>query len=81
MVVKLQGALLIPSFRVEEVQEVHTYIVLVLSNLNLIIINLIDSKEPEWTFWNRSLGEEETVHKYLNDNFMARFIPKRFTWN
>ena len=40
-----------------------------------------DSKEPVWTPWNRSLGEEETVHKYLNDNFMARFIPKRFTWN
>jgi hypothetical protein len=27
------------------------------------------------------LGEEETVHKYLNKNIMARFIPKRFTWN
>ena len=50
------------------------------SDLSLLIL-WDDSKEPEWTSWNRSLGEEETVHKYLNDNFMARFIPKRFTWN
>ena len=27
------------------------------------------------------MGDEETVHKYLNDNFMARFIPKKYTWN
>ena len=40
-----------------------------------------DANEPEWTPWNKSLGDEETVHKYLNDNFMARFIPKKYTWN
>ena len=40
-----------------------------------------DTNEPEWTPWNKSLGDEETVHRYLNDNFMARFIPKKYTWN
>ena len=39
------------------------------------------NEPPEWTPCNKSLGDEETVHKYLNDNFMARFIPKEYTWN
>ena len=30
-------------------------------------------------FW--PLGDEETVHRYLNDNYMARFIPKKYTWS
>ena len=50
------------------------------SDLQLLIL-WDDEKEPQWSSWNKSLGEEETVHKYLNDNFMARFIPRKFTWN
>ena len=49
------------------------------SDLQLLIL-WDDEKEPQWSSWNKSLGEEETVHKYLNDNFMARFIPRKFTW-
>ena len=52
------------------------------SDLQLLIL-WDDEKEPQWSSWNKSLGEEETVHRsmYLNDNFMARFIPRKFTWN
>ena len=48
-----------------------------------LLLNILwdDEKVPIWTSWNKSLGEEETVHKYLNSNYMARFIPKRFTWS
>ena len=49
---------------------------LIPSTLKWLIVLIV-----EWTSQNQSLGEEETAHKYLNDNFMARFIPKRFTWN
>ena len=50
------------------------------TDLSLLIL-WDDAIEPEWTPWNKSLGDEETVHRYLNDNFMARFIPKKYTWN
>ena len=43
-----------------------------------LLLNILwdDEKAPIGTSWNKSLGEEETVHKYLNSNYMARFIPK-----
>ena len=50
------------------------------TDLSLLIL-WDDAIEPEWTPWNKSLGDEETVHRYLNDNFMARFIPKKYTWS
>ena len=35
-----------------------------------LLLNILwdDEKAPIWTSWNKSLGEEETVHKYLNSN-------------
>ena len=35
-----------------------------------LLLNILwdDEKAPIWTSWNKSLGEEETAHKYLNSN-------------
>ena len=50
------------------------------SDLQLLIL-WDDEKEPRRSSWSKSLGEEEAARKRLNDNFMARFTPRKSTWN
>ena len=50
------------------------------ADLQLLIL-WDDEKEPQWSSWSKSLGEKERVHKCLDDNYMARFTPRKFTWS
>ncbi len=35
---------------------------------------------PEWEQWNSTLAANETIHNYLRENRLARFIPPIYTW-
>ena len=35
---------------------------------------------PKWYPWSPSLGANERIHEYLNDNQMRTFIPQKYTY-
>ena len=38
-----------------------------------------DDSEPKWYPWNATLGGNELIHEYLNDNRMRQYIPPKYT--
>ena len=47
------------------------------TNLNFLLTwdNDID---PKWYPWNSSLGANERIHEYLNENRMIMYIPQKY---
>lgn len=37
-------------------------------------------QSPVWERWNSTLAANETIHDYLRQNKLSRFIPTQFTW-
>ena len=35
---------------------------------------------PVWEQWNSTLAANESIHDYLRQNKLSRFIPAKFTW-
>ena len=35
---------------------------------------------PKWYPWNKSLGNNERIHDYLDKNGLRKFIPQKFTY-
>jgi hypothetical protein len=49
------------------------------SNLSFLLTWDTDMN-PKWYPWNTSLGANERIHEYLNDNQMRTFIPQKYTY-
>ena len=39
-----------------------------------------DDMDPKWYRWNTTLGDNELIHKYLDENRMRMFIPQKYTF-
>jgi hypothetical protein len=49
------------------------------SNLSFLLTWDTDMN-PKWYPWSPSLGANERIHEYLNDNQMRTFIPQKYTY-
>ena len=39
-----------------------------------------DDDDPKWYRWNSSLGDNEKIHEYLDNNKLRKFIPIKYTY-
>lgn len=44
------------------------------------LVKYRDAKEHVWQSWNVDFAANEVIHSYLNDNFLRRCIPQKYTY-